>query len=242
MEDVTLAGFAGHAESDAFRRAFAATIELVDKYLDEHTYISFSAGKDSAVCADICHRRRQGTPILMVDPGCPTHWTTADREMWVGWAESHGWNLTIFPFDKWRERGGPTEIEEYRRMVHDNMFRGVHAYARAHGLNQRVMGMRAEESPKRAILAAKRGPAYAYADGSRGLNPIMHWRLADVWAYTLRAGLPWLSIYDYMGPGARNGLIGRNGARQGRLAWLKIHYPDAYLDALRLVPEASQYA
>ena len=240
MEDVIRAGFVAHSESAAFRLAFARTIALIDRYLDDHSYVSFSAGKDSAVCADICHRRRPGIPILMVDPGCPTHWTEADRAMWLGWAKQRGWNLTLFPFDKWRVPQH-VEVEEYRRQVHDDMFRALHDHAKANGLTQRVMGMRAEESPRRAMLSATRGPAYAYADGGLALNPIMHWTAADVWAYTLRVGLPWLSIYDHMGPYARNGLIGRSGARQGRLAWLKIHYPDAYMEALRLVPEATAY-
>lgn len=41
-------------------------------------------------------------------------------------------------------------------------------------------------------------------------------------------GLPWLSIYDHVGPTARNGLIGRNGLEQGRLVYLRRYYPEAW--------------
>jgi hypothetical protein len=40
--------------------------------------------------------------------------------------------------------------------------------------------------------------------------------------------MPWLTIYDYLGPDARNGLIGRNEEAYGRLVYLRKYYPEAY--------------
>lgn len=243
MDDLTRAGFFAHRHGAAFKTALSRTLSLIAEHLDDRSYVSFSAGKDSAVCAHICHRRRPGIPILMVDPGCPHHWTEDERRAWIAWADTRGWNLRLFLYDKWTAAVSRAENDgAHRHIVHRAMFADLHAYAAAHGLDQRVMGMRAEESPARSMVAAVRGPAYTYADGGRALNPIMHWRVADVWAYTLRAGLPWLSIYDHLGPAARNGLIGRSGIKRGRLAWLKIHYPDAYIEARRVMPETAQYA
>lgn len=49
-----------------------------------------------------------------------------------------------------------------------------------------------------------------------------------MWAYILERDLPWLGIYDALGPQARNGLIGRNGVEHGRMAFLRRHYPQAW--------------
>jgi len=243
MDALTRAGFIAHAQSAGYQRRLGTTIALLRAELDDRSYVSFSAGKDSSVIAHLCHAIRSDIPVLMVDPGCPTHWLEGERLAWTAYAEAFGWQLVLFPWDKWREVSAARTIAEHRRLAHAGMFADLHAWAAAHGLDQRVMGMRSEESPQRAILGATRGPSYVLADGTRALNPIIDWRVADVWAYILTHRLPWLTIYDHLGPAARNGLIGRSGATHGRLAWLKLHYPDAYLLARTLMPiEAAQYA
>jgi 3'-phosphoadenosine 5'-phosphosulfate sulfotransferase (PAPS reductase)/FAD synthetase len=83
--------------------------------------------------------------------------------------------------------------------------------------------MRAAESRNRRILlAANRG------ETKNTLQPIWDWSTEDVWTYTVKHELPWLSIYDHLGPDARNGLIGKNGREYGRLVYLKRFYPDAF--------------
>jgi len=64
--------------------------------------------------------------------------------------------------------------------------------------------------------------------------PISLWTAADVWTYIVSEGLPWLSIYDHVGPTARNGLIGRNGLEQGRMVYLRRYYPEAWRVAREL--------
>lgn len=242
MDELTRAGFLGHAQSRPFRRRVLATIEVLLAHLDARSYVSFSAGKDSSVVADLCHRHRQGVPMLMVDPGCPTHWLEEERSTWIDFAARRGWNLRLFPWNKWAAVAGAADEQDHRRRAHAGMFADLHAHAALHGLDQRITGLRGAESPQRRMLTAQRGVAYRLADGSRALNPIAHWSTADVWAWIVTHDLPWLTIYDHLGPAARNGLIGRSGARSGRLAWLKIHYPEAWATARDLMPmEADQY-
>ncbi len=50
----------------------------------------------------------------------------------------------------------------------------------------------------------------------------------DIWAYIIDHDLPWLRIYDCLGPEARNGWIGRNGLEHGRMVYLRKYYPEAY--------------
>ena len=70
-----------HAQTPGYLRRLreaAAVIRQIDPTV---TYVGFSAGKDSAVIADLCHRIHPGIQVLMIDPGTPTHWTDADRDM-----------------------------------------------------------------------------------------------------------------------------------------------------------------
>lgn len=242
MDDLTRAGFVAHARSPAFRRRVFATIELLIAQLDRRSYVSFSAGKDSSVVADLCHRHQPGIPMLMVDPGCPTHWLEAERAQWLAFAAERGWNLILFPWDKWRAVESAASDAEHRRLAHDSMFADLTAWADERGLEQRVVGLRAEESRGRAIHLRGRGPQGTNADGRRWLAPLASWRTDDVWAWIVTHDLPWLSIYDHLGARARNGLIGRSGVNRGRMAWLKIHYPAAYAEAKRLMPLEAQYA
>lgn len=192
---------------------------LLRRELDARCYVSFSAGKDSAVVAHACHAARPGITMLMVDPGCPVHWTEEERAAWLAYAQAQGWNLTLFPWDKYASAPRSGDLATYRAAVHDEMFRDITAHAEAHGLTRRVMGIRREESSARANVAKAT---------LNTLCPLAEWRTSDVWCYTATHGLPWLSIYDHLGAAARNGLIGRNGEAHGRLVFLRRYYPSAF--------------
>lgn len=216
-----IARWRAHATLPPYRRKLAAMRALVAGIDPRTTYVSFSAGKDSAVIAHACHAAHPGIAILMIDPGCPTHWLAHERERWLDYAQQHGWALTLYPWDKWSDAVDQANI-------HASMFEAVHERARRDGLTTRVMGLRAAESRTRRIVVATRGLDYRYADGSRALLPIGTWQTDDVWAYIVEAGLPWLDIYDALGPHARNGLVGRTGEKHGRLEYLRLHFPDVW--------------
>lgn len=228
MTPIQLAAFRAHALRPSYLRKLDAMRSMVAA-LDPHTtYVSFSAGKDSSVIAHACHDAHPGIPIMMVDPGCPTHWLERERERWCSYALEMGWNLTIYPWDKWGTKRDSGSEQQYRDRIHSSMFADITDRATTDGLTCRVMGLRAAESRQRTMLVASRGDAYAYADGSRAALPIARWSTEDVWAYIVTHGLPWLDIYDAIGPSARNGLIGRNGERFGREEYLRNHFPDAW--------------
>lgn len=222
------------ARRPEYLRRRARLLDLLHAELDARCYVSFSAGKDSAVIAHACHAVRPDIPMLMVDPGVPIHWTAEERDEWCGYAYREGWNLRLFPWDKYATER-PQEAAEYRASVHADMFCDLTAYAEQHGLTRRVMGLRAEESPgRRMSLGRDRG-----VSESR-ICPISLWSGADVWTYIVSEGLPWLSIYDHLGPDARNGLIGRNAMERGRLVYLRRHYPEAYRLARELFANAPE--
>lgn len=226
MTPLFLAACQAHARTRGYQRKEEALHDLMRQRDPAKTYVGFSAGKDSTVCAHACHQAHPGIAMLMVDPGCPTHWLEEERQFWVSYAEAQRWALTLFPWDKWRLQTDQEDISAYQATIHADMFHDLSRYADTHDLTTRVMGLRQEESRARGIMLARKGPTYLYADGKHGaVCPLAQWRWQDVWAYLVRHNLPWLSIYDRLGPQARNGLVGRSGESQGRWEYLREAYP-----------------
>lgn len=228
MTPLQLAGFRAHAATAAFQRRLAVLHDTCRALDPATTYVSFSAGKDSAVVAHACHTAHPGIPILMVDPGCPTHWLALERATWLAYAEAHGWALTLFPWDKWGLDLAGEDVPAYQARIHKAMFADLHAHAEVRGLTCRVMGLRAAESRARRYSIGRRGSHYDYAGGGSAVLPIATWQTEDVWAYLVTHGLPWLSVYDALGPAARNGFVGRSGEEFGRVEYLKRHFPDVW--------------
>ena len=203
--------------------------EIGRRVKPDETYVSFSAGKDSAVLAHAAHSVFPGIQMCLVDPGVPYHWLDDERTMWLDYAREHGWNLRVFPWDKW---GGVLADDQEQRVsqtaLHEDMFAEVTAWAREHGYTTALIGLRQQESRQRTMALRKYGMDHTYEDGRRRVCPLSHWGTDDVWTYIVSHGLPWLSIYDHLGPTARNGLIGRNAIKQGRMVYLKHFYPEAF--------------
>lgn len=225
------------AGSPSYKKAHVALIMRLEEALDDTCYVSFSAGKDSSVVAHAAHRVRPGIPILMVDPGCPTHWMESERTRWMEYAYSNGWNLRLFPWDKWGCVDGESDVKKATDKIHRNMFAELDEYAQQCRLTTRIMGLRSEESRGRRISTRHLGMDAELKDGTRRIIPISWWPSKFVWAYIVSNNLPWLDIYDYCGPDTRNGLIGVNGIERGRLHYLKRYFPEAWAMAKKVLPE-----
>lgn len=231
------AAFRAHACSKQYQCRLAELRETVETRVQVGAcYVSFSAGKDSSVIAHAVHARYPEVPILMVDPGKPWHWNDADVALWMDYIQAQRWNFTSFPWDKSGAVDGTLDA------LHASMFTALDAYAKERGLTQRIMGMRQQESRGRAMLVATKGDAYEYVGGGSALLPIAKWRTEDVWAYIVTNDLPWLSIYDAFGHDTRNGIVGVNGLKHGRIARLREHDVDAYLFAQRNIADARSYS
>lgn len=220
--DVTY--FRLRARQREYQQRELAMVKWLRTRLDETCYVSWSAGKDSTVVAHCAKQLRADIPILMVDPGVPIHWTEGDKANMLGFAQYRGWNVRLFPWQKFAASTSNNEVE-YRKQIHDSMFHDLHAFADSIGCARRVTGIRREESKGRAMVGAQT---------KNTLQPLADWSNDDVWTYHARHDLPWLSIYDHLGPDARNGLIGKNGREHGRMAFLKLHYPEAFRRACEI--------
>lgn len=64
--------------------------------------------------------------------------------------------------------------------------------------------------------------------------PLAWWTARDVWAYLVSRSVPWHPIYDYEDCGLtreknRNtGWLSTDGASEGRLIWLRRHFPEQW--------------
>lgn len=237
--------FALHARLRATRARFDRALELLDRELDEHSSVAFSAGKDSTVVADLCNRVRPGIPMVMVDRGVPYEWSEEERQGVIDYAAAHGWSLTLIDWDLGRvavdawssPRGKRTS--GHQSVAQHPMWDDMHAWQRERGMTTVVMGLRRYESRGRMIHIARRSQVFDYAPGHpvyrRCILPIAHWTDRDVWAYLVTRDLPWMRIYDLQGPDARSGWVGRAGG-QRRTAALRLHAPELATPARALLP------
>lgn len=113
------------------------------------------------------------------------------------------------------------------------------------GCNGAFLGLRAEESHARRMNILVRGDDYARADDTAICLPLARWSGADVWAYLVAHGLPWLRIYDEGSCArerARSGFVfatGGAGAIRRHGVWedWRRVYPDEFRAWLHSFPE-----
>ena len=107
-------------------------------------------------------------------------------------------------------------------------------WAEEQGFAVRVLGMRADESANRRRLYRRRGQLYELATGGWMAAPIAWWTTADTWARIVSRDLPYHRLYDCETHGItratnRNtGWLSTDGAHEGRIAWLRAHFPEQY--------------
>jgi 3'-phosphoadenosine 5'-phosphosulfate sulfotransferase (PAPS reductase)/FAD synthetase len=108
-------------------------------------------------------------------------------------------------------------------------------YAREAGFVARALGLRAEESAQRKRFLLARGALYQRrTDGAWIANPLAWFTLEDVWARVVTRGLPYHRLYDCTTHGMtkrtlrNSGWLTTIGAVEGRIAWLRRHFPAQY--------------
>ncbi len=107
-------------------------------------------------------------------------------------------------------------------------------WVRENGYNVQFLGLRAVESKGRKARL-RRGTIYDVDRGAVAIAcPLAWWDARDVWAWIVHRGLPYHQMYDCETHGLtretiRNtGWLSTDGAQDGRVAWLRAHYPDQY--------------
>jgi len=102
------------------------------------------------------------------------------------------------------------------------------------GVRVQFLGMRIDEGGPRARVLRSRGAVYARADGSVIACPLARWTSRDVWAWIVSRGLPYHPLYDCETHGQTRETLRNTGwlttidVPDGRLVWLRSHYPEQW--------------
>lgn len=161
-------------------------IEFIIKHKPETDpwFVGVSGGKDSQVLYDLCHK--SGVP-------CEYYYsaTGIDAPELVKHIKRHMPDV-IFKrpkksFYEWiPERGFPTK---FTRWCCDDLKKHP---TKDIPLKHRLMGIRAEESPRRS----KRPQIDTFKNGNIIYKPIFYWKEWEIWEHIERYNLPYCSLYD----------------------------------------------
>lgn len=227
---------------DVFRQA-AAVGPLV---------VSVSFGKDSVAMADLALETLGAVPFCtMPIVKDPLPGGEHVLEYFRGRTMVH--EIVSEPGDVPWCQVGQMEHERSRSQQHGTIDRVKRipgrTWARANGFRVQCLGLRAEESKGRRANARFHGLVYPVDDGSLYVaTPIAWWTAADVWARIAERDLPYHSLYDRETHGQtretlRNtGWLDTSGAHDGRIAWLRHHYPEQYRMLVAEFPRVAQLA
>lgn len=158
---------------------------------------------------------------------------------------------TLAEYVEWcREIGLPHERDRtaQNRVVTAIKRNHAAAWVEEHGFTVQALGLRIEEGgPRKRVLKA-RGAVYQNADETWRCNPLAYWSHRDVWAYLVSRGLPWPRLYDCETHGQtrakiRNtGWLSTDGAHDGRIMWLRAHFPEQFRALVTEFPQVATLA
>lgn len=246
MPPLLKAGFLAHGRTIAHKKRVAQAQTRIAEWLSivSNPYIAFSTGKDSTVVlhlvrslkldavavyfdADSClpesHEMLERTPhVIRYETDEPLLDTIAR----VGFDNPDRLDDATMQSTVW----GPI-----KRLIADYQFDGV------------VFGLRANESRGRRLNAWTRGAIYQYKrDGVWCCQPIWDWQHKDVWAYILSNEIKYCCAYDKLWnlPEEDQRIsywAGETKRSHGRYAWLKMNYPQLYIQLIERIPEVGRY-
>jgi len=126
---------------------------------------------------------------------------------------------------------------------------GIQTWAKSNNYDLAFIGLRAEESSRRALYLRNMGTCHFVVPLKIWqCNPLAWWTVKDIWAYILSTGIEYNRAYDKLseldvpldrqrvGPLAVERVLG-----YGQLALLKRGWPDLYNRFKQKYPEAGQF-
>ncbi len=122
-------------------------------------------------------------------------------------------------------------------------------WGRSRGYQVQLLGLRADEAVHRRGLLLGRGQVYRRrTDGWWVGHPLGWWTVDDVWAWTWARRLPCHRIYECETHGMTHRTLRNSGwlttidAGEGRLGWLRQHWPEQYEQLAAEFPQVRQLA
>ena len=167
--------------------------EILKKQGLEKLYVSWTGGKDSTVVLHLFleflkEKKIKFTPkVLFIDTG----FTFPEiREFMGNFSKIYNFNLTIIKPD--------VDLKQYPKedvilCCRDLKIKPLKKAISDLDIKVVLTGVRRDENESRrnvSWLEHKKEPQYLQ------VNPIVHWKESDVWAYHIKNNLPYCSLYD----------------------------------------------
>lgn len=229
--------------------------ETVEKCFDRYKqpYISCSWGKDSSLTMYIVTRAHPETPVIYMNSGYAMKDTYKFRDWFLENVGIENYYEVKCPEDYIKlnlKYGLPsidrteTDQEKVKKIIKKDV---LDDFAREHGWDCCIWGIRAEEAPGRRILLRKKGLLYE-SNGIGKCSPIGWWKGREVWEAIDSLNIPYNPLYDKEMPPfftratiKNSGWLTTDKANQGRLVWMKRFYPNEYEKIKKLFPEVRNY-
>lgn len=231
------------------KRAIAVIAQWLKK-TEGQVYLSISGGKDSLVAGDLIRRVYPRCPMVWINQGYLAEWDDC-VELLYHLRDNCGWNIIeLCPprglLQLYRDYGIPLEgtmNTKQDKLINKRLIYDVlDEYQEINNIQGYAWGLR-KESKGRSLYLKCHGELYQKKDGLWICSPVGFWKTEEIWQYIDRFKLPYASIYDHDRMTVRNGCpIGTTGVNRGRIADLKINYPELYQEFIYHFPEIQTYS
>ncbi|MCZ2208008.1 phosphoadenosine phosphosulfate reductase family protein, partial [Cylindrospermopsis raciborskii] len=122
------------------------------------------------------------------------------------------------------------------------MYNPLDEYTENNQVKGYAWGIRSQESRGRALFLKKHGLLHKAKTNLTICSPIGFWRTESIWQYIDSFKLKYPAMYDIDRMTVRNGPpIGTTGVNWGRIANLRLNYPDKYEKFATMFPEIRRY-
>jgi len=210
------------------RRRIDEARQIIDRWLEScsHPAVSVSGGKDSTALLMLVRDAHPTIPVYRADPPNPLP-DRAEHIARLVTASGMPWRVVPYPWDVDAVLAGEVRYPaglKVRRLVEAHWIDGIDGIA---------LGIRAAESPTRAISLRVRGPLYRRGDGITICTPLAWWSAEQVIGYVLARDelplnpvyrrtrmMPWSSLESL-----RDGTWWPHGQAGAVRPWLALHYP-----------------
>ena len=251
--------FALHQRTLEFRRHVDAARRVIDQEVSSsrNGMVAWSAGKDSTAMTHLIVVDRGHRDIAVVSEKDDLDYP-GEEDYVTELAAAWGARLQVV-----KPELSPLEFVERRahamtfgRDIHGRTaelskkcFYNVMAEANA-GRDLVALGLRAQESGRRARLRNALGLSYTLVDGSRRIIPIADWTGLDVFSYLQMVGIEPLPVYRCVAMTHRHApweirkswWLPGVSANHGTVAWLRRYWPNLFDRLRRMFPVAQAYA
>lgn len=233
-----------HSYSPQYRRRVAEAKQIISKALSlaQNWYVSCSFGKDSIVLQHLVREQNPNVTVVFIDSGVTM--LDKDQSLIDDYVATSQLNLVRLKWDKFQHYRQDQNTDQ-KGTLYTSMFQPLENWLKNIEMDGFFMGLRRDESVGRLFSIGKHGPIHQYKTGfQRGMwrcVPLHRWKIEDVGSYIVSNNLPLLDIYQKMGLQARSGVFGFGNAQNGRIAYLRQHYPDEYKRFVNIRPDVRNY-